>query len=265
VEYWLKQTPDRPVFPDIEWSKPERRQARGKLLLVGGSALGFVTVGRTFKTALAAGAGQVKVVLPDRLKKDLPPDFTEGIFLPTNPGGGFSKDGLGQLTAAAEWSDGILLIGDSGQNSQTAVLFEQLISQTDRTVTVARDAIDLLRHVSETLVKRENTHLTLSFAQLQKLFGAVYYPKILTFSMQLTQLVEALHKFTISYPLSLTSFHQNHLIAASAGQVVTMPFNQPTEIWNGNLVTREATYLLWTPKRPLGAVATAWLGYGIVA
>jgi NAD(P)H-hydrate repair Nnr-like enzyme with NAD(P)H-hydrate dehydratase domain len=257
--FWRQQSPDKPLFPDIEWGKPEQRAARGKLLIVGGSRLGFRAVGDAYKTALASGAGEVKVALPDTLKKILPPGAAEGIFLPTNHSGGFARDGLDQLLAAVDWSNGALLVGDSGQNSETAILFEALIDQADRPLTIARDAVDLLRPASEKVVSRPDTHLVVSFAQAQKLFSAVYYPKILTFSMQLAQLVDNLHKFTITYPVTITLFHQNHLVAAHSGEVVTMPFGTPARIWNGEIAARAATYLLWTPSQPLEAAATSWV------
>lgn len=258
-QYWRKQTLDKPLFPDIEFSRPERRDQAGNLLIIGGSKIGFVSVGAAYKTAMQTGAGHTKVALPDTLKKTLPADMIEGIFLPTNPSGGFAKDGLGDLLAACQWANGVLLIGDSGQNSETAVLYEQLIAKTDRPLTVTRDAVDLLRPASETLINRPMTQIVLSFSQLQKLFSAVYYPKIITFSMQMTQLVDALHKFTITYPVTITTFHNDHLVCASGGEVVTQEFSQPMLMWNGYVATRAATYWMWTPMQPLEATVGSWL------
>ena len=129
-DWWQIQTPKKPIFPDIEWSKPEQRSSRGRLLIVGGNKLGFAAVGQSYKTATECGAGEVKVVLPDGLRKTLPntmSNMLEGVFLPTNPSGGFAKNGISDLIAAANWSNGVLLIGDSGQNSETAILYEDFI------------------------------------------------------------------------------------------------------------------------------------------
>lgn len=258
-ENWRKQDPAKPLFPDIEWSKPEQKLARGNLLIIGGSKLGFVAVGQAYQTATKTGAGETKVALPDVLKKSLPSTMIEGVFLPTNPSGGFAKNGLIDLLAAAGWASGVLLIGDSGQNSETAILYEDFIAKTDRQLTITRDAIDLLRPASEKLVNRENTHLVVSFSQLQKLFGAVYYPKMLTFNMQLAQLVDALRKFTITYPATISVFHQNNLIVAHDGEVVSQPYDTPMSIWNGTVATRAAVYAMWTPAKMIEAVATSWL------
>jgi hypothetical protein len=259
--FWRKQTNEKPLFPDIEWSKPEQRAARGKLLIVGGSTHGFAAVGKAFTVAHDAGAGEVKVALPDTLRKNLPPTIaTDAIFLPSNHSGGLSREGENELVAAANWADGVLLVGDSGQNSETAVLFDAALATTDRWFTIARDAVDLLRLSGEKLCRREHTHLVLSFAQAQKLFQAVYYPKILTFSMQFSLFVEALHKFTTTYPATLTVFHQNHLVAARGGDVISQEFANSLAIIDGTVAARAAAYLPWNKTQPLEAIVASWRG-----
>jgi hypothetical protein len=107
------------------------------------------------------------------------------------------------------------------------------------------------------LVERENTTLILSFAQLQKVFQSVYYPKMITFSMQLAGLVEALHKFTLTYPVTLVTLHKEHLIIAHGGDVVTQAWDSPLRIWRGETAARAAAYLLWTPSKPLQAISAS--------
>ena len=52
TSYWQKQTVSKPLFPDIDWNKPERRNQAGKLLIVGGNKLGFAAVAESYQTAL---------------------------------------------------------------------------------------------------------------------------------------------------------------------------------------------------------------------
>lgn len=77
--------------------------------------------------------------------------------------------------------------------------------------------------------------------------------------MQLTNLVDALHKFTMSYPVSIAVLHREQLIVASGGEVVTTPWDDPMRIWRGNVAARAAVYWLWNPSKPLEAVATSLL------
>lgn len=255
--YWQQQPPGKALFPDIEWNKPEQRAHAGKLAIVGGNKLGFVSVGDAYTTAQNAGVGQVRVLLPNVLKKSVPPIITGVVFAPDNPSGGLSKEAAPDLHAFGAWADAVLMIGDSGRNSETAILYEDFLREYSGQLTITRDTIDLLLNSPELMVERDNTLLVVSFAQLQKLFTKVYYPKILTFSMHLQQLVETLHKFTITYPVAIVTFHQEQLIISSAGQVTTTPWDNPMAIWKGHVATKAAAYWLWNPSKPLEAATTS--------
>ena len=256
--YWLKQSSTKPLFPDIEWNKPEQRLHAGKLAIIGGNKLGFVAIRDAYEVANDMGAGQIRAILPDVLKKTIPSSAVDAIFLPSNVSGGFSRAALPEFHAACQWADLCLLIGDAGRNSETAMALESLLDGSDQLV-VTRDAVDLLMPTMIRVVNREQTTLVISFAQLQKIFQSVYYPKILSFSMQLMQLVETLHKFTITYPVTIVTFHNSQLIVAHGGTVLTHEFDEPMAIWRGITATRAASYLLWNPKQPLEAIATSFV------
>ena len=256
-DYWLKQSHDQALFPDIEWNKPEQKSQAGKLAIIGGSRLGFVAVHDAYKTAQEHGAGQIRAILPDALQKTVPTSVSDTLFLPSNPTGGFSREAIDEFASACSWADVCLLVGDTGRNSETAMSLESLIEGTSELV-VTRDAIDLLMPAAQKLVDRERTTLILSFAQLQKMFSAIYYPKILSFSMQLMQLVDTLHKFTITYPVTVVTFHQSQLIVAYDGRIVTQAFDQPMAIWRGITAARAASYLLWNRDKRLEAIVTSF-------
>lgn len=255
--YWRKQNITEPLFPDIEWNKPERRDLAGRLGIIGGNKLGFAGVAEAYSTALNSGAGQVRVLLPDVLKKTIPSVITDTIFTATNPSGSLASDALGDMLALGEWSSGVLLVGDAGRNSETAIAYEKFLSEYQGPLTITRDAIDLIKNDSHLLVERQNTLLVGSFAQIQKLFQAVYYPKVMTFSMQLMQCVEAMHKFTITYPISIVTLHQDNLIIASGGEVVTQEWDSPLRIWRGETAARMATYWMWNSAKPLESAAAS--------
>jgi NAD(P)H-hydrate repair Nnr-like enzyme with NAD(P)H-hydrate dehydratase domain len=256
-DYWSKQEIGTPLFPDIEWNRPEQKTRAGKLAIIGGNKLGFAAAAVAYTEADAAGAGQIRVILPDGLKKVIPASISGTVFVPMTSSGGMSKEGIPELLAATQWADVTLLIGDNGRNSETAIGLETLIHQTDRQLVITRDAVDSLKNVFMDVVTREKTTLVVSFAQLQKIFQGVYYPKILSFSMQLLQLVEALHKFTITYPVTIVTFHQSQLVIAHGGSVITQEFEEPMMIWRGTTATRAACYLMWNPSKPLEAIATS--------
>jgi NAD(P)H-hydrate repair Nnr-like enzyme with NAD(P)H-hydrate dehydratase domain len=259
TDYWRRQEPNQPLFPDVLWSKPERRDTAGKLAIVGGNAHGFAAVAAAYQTALAAGVGQAQVILPDVLKSKLPAGMTDAIFAATNPSGGLAAAALSELNAAASWANLVLFIGDNGQNSETAGLLETFLAKNPETpVVLTRDAVDLIKNAAEAVLNRAPTNLVVSFSQLQKLFRAVYYPRVLTFSQGVKQVAETLHKFTITYPCAITLWHAGHLFAARAGQVVTQKFDQPMRVWSGEIAAREAVWQIWQ-RDPVQAVATSWV------
>jgi ADP-dependent NAD(P)H-hydrate dehydratase / NAD(P)H-hydrate epimerase len=255
--YWRQQQPDKPLFPDIAWSRPEQRAQAGRLGVIGGNKLGFAGIAEAYSVALKTGTGEVRVLLPDALRKTIPPSITEAVFGATNSSGSLSRDALGELHALGAWSSGVLLAGDASRNSETAIVYEEFIRHLDKPLTVTRDAIDLLKNSSQALVERPDTLLVASFAQLQKLLQLVYYPKVLTFSMQLSSLVEALHKFTITYPITLAVLHRDHILIAHGGEVISTRWENPMAIWRGSVAAKAASYWLWNPTKPLEAVATS--------
>lgn len=257
--FWQKQPSTKPLFPDIAWNKPEQRSRAGKLAIIGGNKLGFMAVSDAYSTATHLGAGQVRAILPDALKKAIPASITDAHFIPTNTSGGFSRDAIPDLIAAAEWANVVLMVGDMGRNSETAMACEQLLEKYTGHVVITRDTLELIRPLAQRVVERENTTLVLSFAQTQKLFQAVYYPRILSFSMQLMQYADALHKFTITYPVTLVTFHQDQLIVAHTGDVISQEFTEPMAIWRGLTAARASTYLLWNQTQPLEAIATSFI------
>ena len=255
--YWLKQTPGAPLFPDIEWNKPERRGMAGKLGIVGGNKLSFVATADSYQIATEAGVGEVRVLLPDALRKSVPANMTDVVFAPTNHSGGLAKEAQTELSSIGQWADVLLFSGDAGKNSQTAMIYEEQIKNYPKPIVLTRDAIDLLQNSPTSLLENPNITLVASLAQVQQIFKDVYYPKMIAFSMQLTQLVETLHKFTITYPVSIMTLHNNQLIIARGGEVVTQAWNDPMRIWRGHTAARAASYIVWTPQAPLKALVAS--------
>jgi hypothetical protein len=60
--YWRKQTIGSPLFPDVEWSKPEQKSKAGRLGIIGGNKLGFAGVAEAYGISINAGIGDVRVL-----------------------------------------------------------------------------------------------------------------------------------------------------------------------------------------------------------
>jgi NAD(P)H-hydrate repair Nnr-like enzyme with NAD(P)H-hydrate dehydratase domain len=256
LSYWHKQT-DSKAKTDTDWYRPERRDQAGKLGIVGGNKLNFIAVAEAYQTSINTGAGEIRVLLPDSLKNIVPKTISDILYSPSTAIGGLAKDASLDLTSLTNWADGLLFIGDAGRNAETAILYENFITSSTIPITIARDAIDLVKNSSHALVEREQTIVVASFAQLQKLFQAVYFPKIVTFNMQLLQLVETLHKFTITYPCTIVTLHNDTLIIADKGEVYTIAWSDTMAIWRGSVATKIATFWLWQPGRRAQAILSS--------
>src|SRR3989344_1032892 len=92
--YWHKQAKDKPLFEDLLWSRPENKARAGKLLIIGGNAHTFAAPAAAFVSAAKAGAGSVRALMPDKLKKTIGSSLAEAQFAPSTPSGSFSRKAL---------------------------------------------------------------------------------------------------------------------------------------------------------------------------
>jgi hypothetical protein len=250
MNYWFKQT-EEPLYPELEWNKPERRDQAGQILIIGGYLHNLGAPGQAYEYCKKQGVGDLRIALPSKLKGLVGSTLPNAIFLPSTASGELAHDGLEELILQANWANTLLLTGDLGRNSQTTLLVADLLSQTNLSAVLTKDAIDSLKNTPEIMFERENTTLILSFAQLQTLTKQIGWPKATTFSMGLVQLVELLHELTINYPVNLVTLHQNHFIVASKGQISTTKTDEDEEKqWRVKAASIAACYQTWNPTKP---------------
>jgi hypothetical protein len=261
LDYWKKQS-KTPLFENITWNKPEQKSFGGQLAIIGGSGGGFSAIALGAKIANDFGAGVVKVLLPDVLQKTLP-NSSDIFFADSNLSGGFAKSAVPEMTALSEWADSVVILGDMGKSTETASGLREFVAKNQKPIVIMRDAVDLMIPAAGEIIENGELTLILTFAQLQKLFREIYYPKVLTFSMPLAQAVEALHKFTLSYALTIASFCQGNYLVAQRGIVISTALSDtkysPLSLWSGEIAIKTALYQIWNPKKPLEATATAIL------
>ena len=255
--YWHRQTVEQPLFPDLLWSRPENKKQAGKLLIVGGNVHGFAAAGEAYSEAVKAGIGTARVLLPDSLQKTVGKVFEAGEYAPSTPSGSFGRQALAELLAMGQWADAVLLAGDLGRNSETAVLLEQFINKYSGQLTLTKDAADYFTKAPEGLLGREETLLVLSFAQLQKVAANARFTKAFTFDMDFLHLVEALHEFTQKHQANLIVKHLETIFVASGEQVSTTKLAEDLEIWRVRTAAHAAVWWLQNPTKPFEALTTS--------
>ena len=258
-EYWLRQEPGKPLFPELEWSRPENRLQAGKLLVVGGNAHGFVAPAEAYTLAVKAGAGATRVLLPDAVQKIVGNTLEDGEFAPSTPGSGsFSQKALDTLLFSSQWADSVLVAGDLGRNSETAILLEKFLAKHPGAVTLTKDAVDYATTTPHAVMQRPDTLLVLSLSQLQRLAVAARWPEPVKFSMHLLQLVEWLHQFTLGEgrPHIIVK-HLDQLCVAVQGRISTtrLPHDVPT--WRVATAAKAVVWWMQNPARPFEALTAA--------
>ena len=243
---------------DLTWNIPELRQ--GSINIIGGNSQSFRTEVKTaeFMTGIYP-LEKVNLVLPDALKSKLPP-LDNFRFVQSTESGSFAD--TPELTNIVNAADFDLILGDLSKNRITGQSIMNASIKSEKPLLFTRDSVDLLAENSpDRLLMHDNVILFASMPQLQKLFRAVYYPKVLLLSQSLVQVADALHKFTLSYPVKLITLHSEQILLAENGSVKAIPLEHagysPIMLWQGELAAKISALNLYNPHNFLAASTSA--------
>ena len=258
--YWLKQSNTEPLFPDLIWSRPESKQAAGKLLIIGGNAHGFSAPAEAYVIAGKSGIGSTRVVMPNALKK-LTGALLENVeYTASTLSGSFSKLALDDLLANAAWSDGVLFAGDLGKNSETAITIEKFINKYSGQVTFTKDATDYCLTDAMAVMARPETLLIMTIAQVQKLFIATKQTTAISYDMNILNLTAALNIIGEKYPATIIVKHQGQLLVSGQGFVSSTRTDLDNEdAWRLQAGTKAAVWWLQNPTKSFEAITTSLL------
>ena len=251
-EYWQKQG-KTPLFPEVDSWPPEQKRFAGKLLLIGGNKGSFFAVANAMQMAVKRGVGEVRVVMPKSLKGKVP-SMPEIIFAEAEASGAFGKPALSEILLQAAWADAVVVVGELGRNAETSVMMAEFLKICDKPIYLMRDAVDAAAaDVMNWSLNETPVTLLATVPQLQKLLRTMYYPKMITLSMPTNQLVETLHKFTLSFEMTIMTYHNEQIIMAQNGEVITASMHDtgftPINLWDGKAVVDAAILKLWNPAQ----------------
>ena len=249
-------------YEDLKWNIPEKKQ--GAINVIGGNVGHFRT---EIKTAeFVAGnypVQDVRLVLPDALKGKIP-DMPNFVFLPSVDAGGFSESQ--ELIDEFSNADFNLVLGDLSRNTVTGKAVASAVKTSEKMTLVTRDAVDLLAENSpDRWLMNENVIVMASMSQLMKLMRAVYYPKVMLLSSSLMRVAETLHKFTLSYPVSIVTLHNGQVLIARNGIVKALDLANTgysaMTFWGGEVAGKIVSMNLYSPNKFIEAsVAAVWAG-----
>lgn len=258
LSYWQKQT--KPLFADMAWNIPEQKS--GTISVIGGNSQSFSSVIKMSEfIEQNFPIKQLFTILPESLRNKLP-SVEHLNFAPATNSGSFAKSR--ELNRAFDLGSFTLLAGDLSHNAETAIAITDAIKQSVNPLLITRDGIDLVAPTFGQIVEHPSLFLLGSMPQIQKVFRALYYPRMLMLTQPLVPVVETLHKFTLTYSnLTVVTYHQNNIIVASNGQITTTHLVDtkftPISLWAGQLAAKITALNLYNPGKALEATTAAIL------
>ncbi len=244
---------DENPYKDLYWNIPDGK--KGSVNIIGGNKARFAAPVKIASLAKNYHFSEIKTVVPDVLKPIFN-TFPNMTFLTSTDSGSLKDDT--ELLEVMNAHDINLIIGDLSKNAVTSRAVASAVQKTTTETLLTRDAVDtFIEGATDQSLMNENAILFCSMAQVQKLFHAVLYPKVILLSAPLNQIVDALHKFTLSYPLTIITFHAGQILVASAGKIAGVPLEKTevpvTALWDGALALRLTNLNLFNPKKPFEA------------
>jgi len=247
MDNWLKQT-DKPLFENMLWSKPENKQAAGKLLIIGGQKDNFSHVAATYEAAIKAGAGTVRTLLPESLRKvaQFLPDIE---FAPVNKSGGFSSSALDAMLDLSAWADMVLLAGDFGKSSETTALLDNYLKKYSGPLAISSRVLESI----DADIIGKNALFMCEFESLQRFAKDSGSKEAFTSDMGAVRFSEVLHNFSETNELkTVVEYQKNIWVAAENNMSSTeSKFNIDT------ISAYASVWLMQNPSQPFKALTTA--------
>lgn len=254
-DYWLKQTNDHPLYPDLLWSRPQNKRMAGKLLIIGGNSSSFSEPSMAYASAQAAGVGNLRLMLPDKLELVLRHSLSDAIFATSTPSGSFSIKALAEFIDNANWSDGCLLAGNFGKNSETAIVLDRFCDKYLGVLALNGDAVDYFLNNPLKLLNRQSSCLFLELNQLQKIMNGAKFTKVITSQLSLFSVVELIRSFCLEYPhIGIVFNYQDQIILAQNYTVISSPRSEESMT---ALAAKATVWWLQNPHQLLPAMASS--------
>ncbi len=255
------QTKNKPIYPDLIWSRPENKKHAGKLLIIGGNKFGFSLPAESYNEAEKAGAGSMRVIMPDSLRNIISKIFPSADFVSSNPSGGFSQGSIAEIVDQIMWSNATLLAGDFGHNSETAIVIEKILS-TKTPLILSGDSIDSFLLDPRHLMSRSNTLIVTNFSKLQKITTSLRLLKPLTMNMTVQLMIEALSELTIKFPVSIALVHESKVFVCYQGKVSITTITKDANMEN-KVASHASVWFMQNPNKVFESITCSVIDFAV--
>ncbi|MEI8187622.1 MAG: hypothetical protein WCG30_01615 [Candidatus Saccharibacteria bacterium] len=255
------QTKGKPAFEDLLWSRPENKKHAGKLLIIGGNKFGFSSPGEAYNEAEKAGAGAIRVIMPDSLRTMISKIFPAADFVGSNPSGGFSQASIAEIIDQLEWTNGTLLSGDFGHNSETSIVIEKILSSKGQ-LTFSGDSIDSFLLSPGNLMSRANTLIVTNFSKLQKISIKLRVEKPITSMMPTPLLLGAISEMSINYPAIIALIHEDKVIIGYKGKISVTGITKDANLEN-KVASHASVWWMQNPDKQFEAITSSVVDFAV--
>lgn len=247
-----KQDPKNPLFEDLVWSRPENKRSAGKLLIIGGQAGDFMNVSAAYSFSKEAGAGTIRLILPDSLKK-IAGNIEDAEFALSTSSGSFAKAALATFFDNSDWADHVLLAGDFGKNSETTVILDGFLLRGIKPTTISQNALPSIGIKLEQLVNMP-VNLAIERKVFQKIGTALGTHIPITSITSFDQMAKLIEDISSSTKASFVVVDEDQIWCARGGEVVVTRAKPPDL---NALSAYCSVWLMQNLTKPLEALSTA--------
>lgn len=227
--YWQKQQ-EKPLFPDILWSRPENKALLPRLAIISGSKRGFADGEKIYASATKTGLGACKILLPDVLKVQLPA-INDFVFIESTKMGSFSKKLHDNFNALKPMTSLFIITESSGKESETVQSIHKLIQDDDCDLMFINQAILANDQYLDDIIKREaKTTLVLDQETLQKVASRLPLDTMFRSTDGLAEIVKGMHSITAEFiNLIIVAKLGNNIVVGSKGQIYSTQYPDALE------------------------------------
>lgn len=250
----LRQTTE-PLFPKILWNRPLNRGGAGRLLVAGGHSGQFSQLQAIYQLALAAGAGECIIALPDSLQKLLA-DIPGARFMPAARSGSLGRAALAGLLDYASEADAVAIGADLSASSETSILIEALLTKTDRPIIAFDDAFTALKHNLRALINRPNCLIVATMPQIFQLCNSLSLAISLKPDQGVVNQLQIMQQLQQASQASYVLAGRDMIVAAE-GQLSLTAGISAMEFFTPATVATSAAFWMHNPGKPFQALTSA--------
>ena len=244
-----------PLYPKTLWNRPVSRVGAGRLLIPGGHSGDMSLPTAIYQAAMASGAGECVVALPDVLTKLLggTPATT---FVASSPSGSLGREALGRLLELSEEADAVLIGASLSNNSHTTILVEKFLQEANRPTVIFGEGILALQHHPGFITQNQSSLIIATMPEMFKLAGSLQIPIHIRRDGGLLNKLEIVHTIAEQSNCAYVVYGTEIIVCVNSELIVT-PINyqlsQLPAIYYGVM----STFWVQNIKRPIEGLATA--------